>query len=80
MTNREASNQIVKALAMATELMDNDVSFEQAAGVQLNQGPFWSAVVKATGRDGECSEATRIAALYFLACMEWKARKLVRVK
>jgi hypothetical protein len=84
MTNREASNRIVKALAIAHVLDAAGVSFAVAHSVKLDQGPFWSEAVKATGRkNGELSEETRFSACYFLAALEYaktKRKQLQRVK
>lgn len=75
MTNQEASNRIVKALAMARVMHDDHVTFAEARQVALDQGPFWSAVVKKAGYPkGELSEATRLHALYFLAAIDYKNR------
>lgn len=73
MSNQEISNRTVKALAIAQVLKDQGVAFEVALSVKIDQGPFWPAVVKATGRkDGKISEGTRKQALYFLAAMGLK--------
>lgn len=78
MSNAETSNRIVKALAMARVMQAQGVSWQDASKVTINQGPFWSAVVTATGRAPKLSQKTRAMALYFLAAMQ--GRKLRRVK
>jgi hypothetical protein len=80
MTNREASNRIVKALAIAHALDAAGVSFAVAHSVKLDQGPFWSEAVKATGRDGKLSEATRIEACYYLAAIQYRNRKAQQIR
>lgn len=76
MTNAEASNRIVKALAIAQILNELGIGRRKAAKVPVGVGPFWTAVVRATGRDGSLSEATRKQALYFLSKMQSKKGEL----
>lgn len=73
MSNREASNRIVKALAIAQVLFEAGVAYEEALAIKVNQGPFWNVVCQKTGHK-TLSEATRMQACYFLAAMLYKAR------
>lgn len=77
MITQEQQNRTLKALAIADVLQSAGVPWRTALAVPIAQGPFWSDVVKATGRDGTLSLATKQEALYYLAALQLRRPQLV---